>query len=120
MFSLRLSSSAAVGPTPSFVGCASSLAEGRPVSALEPAVEAMGPVAALEPAVEAMERPVAALEPAVEAMGPVAALEPAVEAMGRPVSALEPAVEAMGPVGMQPCLPLHCHRPQHCDQVVNG
>ena len=95
MFSLRLSSSAAVGPTPSFVGCASSLAEGRPVSALEPAVEAM-------------ERPVAALEPAVEAMGPVAA------------SALEPAVEAMGPVGMQPCLPLHCHRPQHCDQVVNG
>ena len=93
MFSLRLSSSAAVGPTPSFVGCASSLAEGRPVSALEPAVEAMGPVAALEPAVEAMERP---------------------------VSALEPAVEAMGPVGMQPCLPLHCHRPQHCDQVVNG
>ena len=80
MFSLRLSSSAAVGPTPSFVGCASSLAEGRPVSALEPAVEAME----------------------------------------RPVAALEPAVEAMGPVGMQPCLPLHCHRPQHCDQVVNG
>ena len=88
MFSLRLSSSAAVGPTPSFVGCASSLAEGRPVSALEPAVEAMErPVAALEPAVEAMERPVAAME---------------------------------RPVGMQPCLPLHCHRPQHCDQVVNG
>lgn len=79
MFSLRLSSSAAVGPTPSFVGWASSLAEGRPVSALEPAVEAMGPVAALDPV-----------------------------------------VEEMGPVGMQPCLPLHCHRPQHCDQVVNG
>ena len=77
------------------------------MSALEPAVEAMGPVAALEPAVEAMERPVSALEPAVEAME-------------RPVAALEPAVEAMGPVGMQPCLPLHCHRPQHCDQVVNG
>jgi hypothetical protein len=64
-----------------------------------------GPVAALEPAVEAMGRPVSTLEPTVEAMGPVAALDPVVE---------------MGPVGMQPCLPLHCHRPQHYDQVVNG
>jgi hypothetical protein len=33
--------------------------------------------------------------------------------------ALEPVVEEIEPVGMQSCLPLHCHRPQHCDQVVN-
>jgi hypothetical protein len=35
------------------------------------------------------------------------------------VVALEPVVEEIEPVGMQSCLPLHCHRPQHCDQVVN-
>jgi hypothetical protein len=45
-------------------------------------------------------------------------LEPAVEAIG-PVAALDPVVEEMGPVGMQLCLPLHCHCPQHCDQVIS-
>jgi hypothetical protein len=90
----------------------------RPVSALEAVV------AALEPIVEdtwplLMRLPVlvlkvvvAALEPIVEEIWPVAVLEAA-------VAALESVVKEIGPVGMQPCLPLHCHRPQHYDQVVN-
>ena len=48
----------------------------------------------------------------------VAALEPVVEEMG-PVVVLEAVVEEIGPVKMKSCLPLYCHRPQHCDQVVN-
>jgi hypothetical protein len=90
----------------------------RPVSALEAAV------AALEPIVEetwplpmwlpvlVLKATVAALEPIVEEIWPVAVLEAV-------VAALEPVLEEIEPVGMQPCLPLHCHRPQHCDQVVN-
>jgi hypothetical protein len=62
--------------------------------------------------VSALEAAVAALEPIVEETWPVAVLEAA-------VAVLEPVVEEIEPVGMQPCLPLHCHRPQHCDQVVN-
>ena len=59
-----------------------------------------------------MRRPVSALEAGV------AALEPVVDEMG-PVAVLEAVIEEIGPVGMQLCLPLHCHHPQHCDQVVN-
>jgi hypothetical protein len=55
---------------------------------------------------------VVALEPIVKEIWPVAVLEAA-------VAALEPVVEEIEPVGMQPCLPLNCHRPQRCDQVVN-
>jgi hypothetical protein len=62
--------------------------------------------------VSALEVAVAALEPIVEETWPVAVLEAA-------VAALELVVEEIEPMGMQPCLPLHCHRPQHCDQVVN-
>jgi hypothetical protein len=62
--------------------------------------------------VSALEAAVAALEPIVEETWPVAVLEAA-------VVALEPVVEEIEPVGMQSCLPLHCHRLQHYDQVVN-
>jgi hypothetical protein len=62
--------------------------------------------------VSALEATVAALEPIVEEIWSVAVLEAA-------VAALESVVEEIELVGMQPCLPLHCHRPQHCDQVVN-
>jgi hypothetical protein len=55
---------------------------------------------------------VVALESIVKEIWPVAVLEAA-------VAALEPVVEEIEPVGIQPCLPLHCHRPQHSDQVVN-
>jgi hypothetical protein len=58
-----------------------------------------------------MRRPVSALEAAV------AALEPIVEETW-PVAALEPIVEEIEPVGMQPCLPLHCHRPQPVKDAV--
>jgi hypothetical protein len=57
-----------------------------------------------------LEAAVAALEPIVEETWPMAVLEAA-------VAVLEPVVEKIEPVGMQPCLPLHCHRPQ---PVVEG
>ena len=85
-----------VGPTPLFVWWATSLTLGQPVEVMEPAAEEMAPAA--------------------EEMGRLPlALEPVVEVLGRPVLALEPTVEAI-----QPCLPLQRHRPQQCDQLVNG
>jgi hypothetical protein len=62
--------------------------------------------------VSALEAAVVALEPIVEETWPTAVLEAT-------VATLEPVVEEIELVGMQPCLPLHCHRPPHCDQVVN-
>jgi hypothetical protein len=55
---------------------------------------------------------VAALEPIMKEIWPVVVLEAT-------MAALEPVVEEIEPVGMQSCLPPYCHRPEHCDQVVN-
>jgi hypothetical protein len=90
----------------------------RPVSALEAVVVALEPIVEetwplpMKLPVLVLKDAVVTLEPIVEKIWPMAVLEAA-------VAALEPVVEEIESVGMQPCLPLHCHRPQHYDQVVN-
>jgi hypothetical protein len=81
------------------------------VAALEPIVEETWSLPMRQPML-VLKAAVEALEPIVEEIWPVAVLEAT-------VAALEPVVEEIEPVGMQSCLPLHCHHPQHYDQVVN-